>query len=407
MKFYQLINPLYWLEFFTLYGGGKGGGPPAPNEGMIRQAETAEKIAGMQMDLAREFIDYAKKTADELNPVYKKIYEEQFKLQQILGKDAAEQSDYYRTIVRPFEQKLIADAEKGVEPGEIEKQAQKAKVDVEAAFANVQGQQQRQMARRGIDMGSGAFQALNQQLMTQKALAQAGGMNQARDIAEDKAYARKQNIVAMTRGITPTASTSGQASSAIGGQAAGTRGLGANFMSGAYGQGANMFGGASRSTGVAGNIYGQEYQGRMQAYQAQQQAQAGLGQGIGTLIGMGLSGGTGGFATSPFGTLLGVGKDGGEVQGVTIDNKTTSNQKGMGGNIFGQGGGRDDMVDAVHAESGTPIKLSNGEYIIRTSSTNKYGLAAMDAINKGEVSEKGLKKLVAQSKTKLSKNKVA
>ena len=406
MKIYQLINPLFWMEFFTLYGG-KGGGPPAPNEGMIRQAETAEKIAGMQMDLAREFIDYAKKTADELNPVYKKIYEEQFKLQQILGKDAAEQSDYYRTIVRPFEQKLIADAEKGVEPGEIEKQAQKAKVDVEAAFANVQGQQQRQMARRGINMDSGAFQALNTQLMTQKALAQAGGMNQARDMAEDKAYARKQNIVAMTRGITPTASTSGQASSAIGGQAAGTRGLGANFMSGAYGQGSNMFGGASRSTGVAGNIYGQEYQGRLQAYNAEQQAQAGLGQGLGTLIGMGMTGGTGGFATSLFGKMAGVKKDGGEIQGVTIDNQTNNNQRGMGGNIFGQGGGRDDMVDAVHAESETPIKLSNGEYIIRTSSTEKYGLDVMDAINKGKVSEKGLKKLVAQSKTKRSKNKRA
>ena len=49
-------------------------------------------------------------------------------------------------------------------------------------------------------------------------------------------------------------------------------------------------------------------------------------------------------------------------------------KRGTGGMIYGPGGPTDDLI---------PTMLSNGEYVIRASSVNKYGIPTLDMINKG------------------------
>jgi hypothetical protein len=49
-------------------------------------------------------------------------------------------------------------------------------------------------------------------------------------------------------------------------------------------------------------------------------------------------------------------------------------RRGTGGMIYGPGGPTSDII---------PTMLSNGEYVIRASSVNKYGIPFLDMINKG------------------------
>ena len=44
MKIHNLINPLYWLEFFTFYGGGKGRGGFSDVRN-VRTTDAAEPMA--------------------------------------------------------------------------------------------------------------------------------------------------------------------------------------------------------------------------------------------------------------------------------------------------------------------------------------------------------------------------
>jgi len=64
MKFYNWINPLFWMDFLTFYGGGKGGGTPAQQtaynvqmpESLVPYAEDIAKQA--QRLSAREYVPY-------------------------------------------------------------------------------------------------------------------------------------------------------------------------------------------------------------------------------------------------------------------------------------------------------------------------------------------------------------
>ena len=65
MKLYNWINPLFWMEFLTFYGGGKGGGgaPPQQTAYNVQMPESlvpyAEDIAERAQRLsAREYVPY-------------------------------------------------------------------------------------------------------------------------------------------------------------------------------------------------------------------------------------------------------------------------------------------------------------------------------------------------------------
>ena len=64
MKLYNWINPLFWIEFLTFYGGGKGGGaPPQQTAYNVQMPESlvpyAEDIAERAQRLsAREYVPY-------------------------------------------------------------------------------------------------------------------------------------------------------------------------------------------------------------------------------------------------------------------------------------------------------------------------------------------------------------
>jgi len=257
---------------------------------------------------------------------------------------------------RPLEQKLVKDAYDYATEGKREQLASQAAADISQAFGVARGQQTRQMAAAGLRPDSGRFAALNQNLLTKEALARAGAQNKARIDAENIGYARLQDAAALGRNLASNAST------AYGVSINASNSAGQNMQQslGAMNQGYSTALQGNQSAlggyGTAGNIYGQEFAGRMEGYKANQAASGGAMRGIGALVGTGLSLGTGGGSTLGA-KLLGF-ADGGKIH------------MGAGG-VRGPGGPVDDKI---------PAMLSDGEYVLPADTVKAIGKKNIDKV---------------------------
>jgi hypothetical protein len=340
-----------------LWGGGKGGGAPDPNPGMVASAEAAKTVAASNEKIAADSLAFYKSQYEDLKPMFQQITASQLETDAATRKQAEEYYQDYKTTYRPVEQKMVADALNYNTDAKREELARTAGADVSQAFGVARGQQNRQLAAAGIRPDSNRFAALNSNLLVQEALGRAGAQNKARVDAEGLGYARLQDAVSLGKGL-PGNSTTAYGVSINAGNAAGANANNSYAaMNQGFGTAINANNAATNAYGTAGNIYGQEFSGRMQGYNAQQQASGGFARGVGSLIGTGLSMGTGGGA-SVGAKLLGF------ADGGPLDKK---------GAIRGPGGPVDDKI---------PAMLSNGEYVLPADTVKAIGKDKLDKVVK-------------------------
>jgi len=209
-------------------------------------------------------------------------------------------------------------------------------------FSNARDQSLRSLSRYGVNPNSSAFARTNERLTRDQALATAGMQTGAAFDTMDKGIALRAGANEAASGRSNTA---GQYLAQAGASLGGAVGTGSGAMAdarsnaGVVGQGAGY---GLQGYSTAGNLYNQQFQGRMQGYNAQMNALAGLGKGIGTAAGMIFGGADGGSA----GTDL-----------KTPDGRTV-------GMIRGPGTGISDDVRGINIDTGDPIRVSNKEYII-------------------------------------------
>lgn len=347
-----------------LWGGGKGGGAPDPNPGMIASAGAAKETADTQREIAKNSLDFYKEQWETMKPIYQEIVDSEIAIGKANQTRADEYADYERQTFRPLEKQMVKDAQEFNTEAKREQLATQAAGDVSQAFGVAKGTLGRQMASAGLRPDSGRFAALNQNLLTQEALAKAGVQTKARADAEGLGYARLQDAANMGRGLASNAST------AYGVSINANNAAGANLQSsmGAMNQGYNTAisanNGAANAYGTAGNIYGQEFSGRMQGYQANQAAQGGMWKGLGSLAGGVLSGGTGSIGGALASKFLAA--DGGEARSALRGYES-------GGPVKGPGGPVDDKI---------PAMLSDGEYVIPADTVKAIGKAKLDKLVK-------------------------
>lgn len=341
-----------------LWGGGKGS-PPDSNPGQIASAEAAKEVAGMQKETATDYLNFYKAQYEELKPILTGIYQSEIDVQNANKQRADEYAAYEKETFRPLEKQLVERAKAFDTEGKREELARAAAGDIGQAFGVARGQQSRQLAAVGLRPDSNRFAALNQNLITQEALAKAGAQTKARSEAEGLGYARMQDAASLGRGLASNASTAYGVSLNAGQAAGGQATAGTQLMGQGYQGAGQAYGGAANSYGTAGNIYGQEFQGRMQGYQAQQQATAGFYQGIGSLAGS--AAGWAKFAAA----------DGGNVRRTGIG-YADGTHVGAGA-VEGPGGPVDDKI---------PAMLSNGEYVLPADTAKKIGIKKLDKVVK-------------------------
>lgn len=335
----------------------KGGSAPDPNPGLIASADATAEVAEIQAETSREYLDFYKQQYAEMRPLMEQVYKAQIASQQANDARAAEYAAYERDTFRPLEQRLVRQANEFDTEARREQMARTATADVAQAFGVIRGTQNRNLAAAGITPNSGRFAALNQNLLTQEALARAGASNKARIDAENLGFARSMDVTALGRGLAPNATAAAQTGIAAGNSAVDNMSKSTEMMGQGYRGAIAGYGSAANSYGTAANAYGQDFASRMSGYNANLAANAATMQGIGQIAGS-----IGGAAFYKYGA------DGGEVpRGL----KYADGVHVGGGSVRGPGGPVDDKI---------PAMLSNGEYVLPADTVKAVGVKKLDKL---------------------------
>jgi hypothetical protein len=330
------------------------GGDSAPdtNPGMIAAAESSREVGQMQRDTAMEYLNFSKEQYADFKDDLKEIAQAQKKIMSDTATRGEEYAAYERETFRPLEKRLVSEAEAYATPAKQEELASQGMADVAQAYQMQRQQALDTMAKYGINPNSARFAAINAQLGQGEAAARAGVATKSRIAAEEMGRARLYDAAALGRGLASNATAAAGTATAAGTSAGGSFQAPAEYMSKSYGQTGQMLGGASSSFGTAGNIYGQEFNARMGAYESQQASKAATMNAIGQGVGMWAGGGF---------KMPGA-ADGGSVK-----------RLGRGGKVSGPGGPVDDVI---------PAMLSDGEYVLPADTVKAIGVKKLDKLVK-------------------------
>jgi hypothetical protein len=178
---------------------------------------------------------------------------------------AAEDRARSKDVFQPLQDQFIETAKGWDSPGRQAAASREAVADVTQQATLTDGQNTRAMTAMGVDPNSRRFAAGKRASTVDLALAKVGAQNNARD------QVRKQGLELEGQAINLG---SGLAVNPLSSFTAGT---------GAISQGAN---GAMQGYGQQANILNQQYQGQLQAYDAEQGANGALMGALGTAAGM-------------------------------------------------------------------------------------------------------------------------
>lgn len=259
----------------------------------------------------------------------------------------AENYKFYMDKYRPVEEQNIKDAQNIDSATNIERVRGQALSDVQQQTSLAQQSGMRSMGRYGIMPNANRMAALNSQLAAQTAAAGAGAMMGAEQGQRDRGVAMRSNVANVGRGYPAQSMAWTQSAQGAGQQSLGNQ-QGANnqnfqnqnFMQSGYGQAGNQL---NQAASQWNSLYGTQ----MQGYGAQSQANASGSAGLGSLIGMGMK-------------MWGGMADGGPVKGA--------------------GTGVSDSIRAINTDTGAPVRISNGEYIVPADVVKVKGTEFFDRL---------------------------
>lgn len=247
----------------TLEGGGKGRAPapdPRMGEAALRQIALNE----------REYHDYRQQDKPWIRSITDQalgITRGNAERSQALADyqlDSMRRNDarYWNTAV-PFENQLLEDVNRFDSQAYKDQQVAQALADTQAQFSNAQAQQQRGLARMGVNPNSGRAQALANQTSIAQAAAMASAANKTRQAADQIGMSTKMQMYGGMRGLAGLGATNAQ----LGLGAMGTANQSAGAMGAAAGGylGANNAALGAMNSGMSAGIQG------LGAYNALQQ----------------------------------------------------------------------------------------------------------------------------------------
>lgn len=267
------------------YGGGKGSAPaPDPNIGIAARENAA--LSAEMAAVAKDELAWNKARWEEVKPVYNEVVQAGLTQMRSDSDRATEQWNLYKNLFQPVEQRMVQDAATYDSPERKEQMAARAAADVSASHDAAAGVVQRNMQSMGVNPNDPKYAAVMSQAGLARARDTAGAMNMARTNTELTGMSMRQGAAQFGRNMPATSIAQDAAALGAGGSAVGT--AGAQTASHAPTSATPWYQGAVGANTAAGNLYAQQYGMQMQGYQAQQQANSGLWQGVGTLAGAAL-----------------------------------------------------------------------------------------------------------------------
>ena len=198
---------------------------------------------------------------------------------------ADEQYQMYKDTYQPLQKQLVDEASNYNTDANTQRLTSEAIGDTKQAFANQQSDQARQMQSYGINPTSGQFQGMSNANSIVQAATEAAAATRARNAAEQLGWAKKMDAAGMASGQYGNQATATQLGLSAGNQSlqsgqvpiANSGALSSSMSSG--------YGGAMSGWNNVGQLGAQTYSTQVQAYNAQQQANAQSSAGMGSMIG--------------------------------------------------------------------------------------------------------------------------
>lgn len=266
-------------------GSGGGSSAPAPDPQIGQAALMNAKLGRQWLSFARDAFDQAQIRQKPIDRLSREIAETQLGTMRQQNRWARDAHDRYTDVFQPLQDRFIAEAEGYDSPEKMAEASAAARADVMSAAASERDTARRQMTAMGVNPNSGRFAGMDRAVGLGTAVAAAGAENAARRDVRNTGMAMRAGAINMGNGLPA--------------QAAGSIGLGMNAGAGAMGArtGANQQ--FLASTGIMGqgyqgamsgyanqaNILQNQYNSQLAAWNAQNQQNAGLFEGIGALAG--------------------------------------------------------------------------------------------------------------------------
>ena len=325
--------------------------PSPPN--LQPSADAQMAVAKIAQQTATEQLNFAKDKWGQQEDMLNKVLEVQMPMMQDQYLNAQKDRSRYEAVFQPLQDKMIEDAESYNTQERQDKEAGEAMADVTTAFDAQRQNAQRNLESYGIDPSQTRSQAIDADVRTAEAAAQAGAGNMARRRVEQTGRVLRGDVVNMGMGM-PSQAAQGYGGALSAGNAAvgntnATVGAGVNNMS-AGNAGMNT---ALSGYSGAGNTLNAGYQSTL--------AQAGSGFGFADLAGMAAGGASGYYA--------GTAAEGGTVtrQGVGIP------AYAEGGAVEASGIPTPDQYPGGPKADDVRVDASEGEFIVPAETLKWYG----------------------------------
>lgn len=238
----------------TLEGGGKGSAPaPDPRMGQaaLDQVELNRKIFEDYRDNDRPWM---RGIADQALGIARGNAERSQALTDYQLDSMRRNDERYWNTAVPFENRLLEDVNRFDSQAYKNQLVDQALADTQAQFSNAQAQQQRGLARMGVNPNSGRAQALANQTSIAQAAAMASAANKTRQAADQIGLSTKMQMYGGMRGLAGLGATNAQ----IGISSMGMGNQSAAGMTGAAGSylGANNAALGAMNSGMSAGIKG-------------------------------------------------------------------------------------------------------------------------------------------------------
>ena len=279
-------------EDLLMFKKGSGGSSPKPDPA-IGQAALLEAQTGKEyLNFAKEQFAVANARQEKQDAIANEVTQDQLSASRQSRQWATEDRNRYQSTFVPLQNEFIDTAKSWDSKQRQDKLASEAKADVLNNAAQQRQTSQRQMAALGVNPTSGRYAGVDRAGEMATTLAAAGAENTSRNQVRKEAVAMKADAINMGNGLSVNPATSLGLSSSTGAAAYGTTSANngqaaanTNIVAGGYQtymQGLNS----------QANILNQQYSNQLNAWSAQQQANAantsGLFGGLGSAVGMGL-----------------------------------------------------------------------------------------------------------------------
>ena len=270
-----------------------GGDAPPPDPAIGRAAEMNAQISDKWLKFAEEQTAIGNKRQEVTDALSTKVINQQLAVQDQANQWAKEDRARTKTVFQPLQDDFINTAKNYDSADKQAEAASEATADVQKAADTQRQTSARQMASMGVNPASGRFAGITQANDLNTSIAAAGAANTARRTVRDKALALRADAINMGNGLASSTAAAYGIGTTAGNSAVGNN---ATANSSFFQNNNTMntgFGGAMQGYANQGNILNNLYGNQLQAWNAQNQANAtssaGLGNMVGTIAGAGIT----------------------------------------------------------------------------------------------------------------------